>query len=136
MSQQFEEWLAYLAAQLPAPVEQAQAPDGSIFFTGGDPRQVIVRLTRSTVTVWEYAAGWEGPYTPVARPIRLGSVVWRRIPGERAITAAHALIDAARESRLSKFETCRHCERSTAPEFMHDDDVCQSCAAKHLGVVY
>ena len=104
--------------------------------TGGDPAEVIVRLTRSTVTVWEYAASWEGSDTLVVRPIRIGQVAWRRISGPSATSAVHALVEAARESRRSKFETCRHCEQSTPPEWMDEDGMCQSCAKKHLGVAY
>ena len=135
MSQHFEEWLAFIAANLPKPVEQEQALDGSTYFTGGHPAEVIVRLTRSTVSVWEYAVSWEGSHMPVVRPIRVGLVAWRRISGPRATSAVHALVEAARESRRSKFETCRYCERSTPPEWMDEDGVCQSCAKKNLGVV-
>jgi hypothetical protein len=136
MSAKFEEWLAFVGAQLPQPVSQEQAPDGSTFLTGGDPGEVNVRLTRSSVTVWEYAAEWEGPHTSVVKPIRVGSMVWRRIPESRAMMAVASLIEAARESRSTKFRVCQHCQRRIPPEFMHDDEVCQSCAEAHLGVVY
>jgi hypothetical protein len=136
VSPKFEEWLAFVGAHLPFPVSQEQAPDGSTFLTGGDPGEVIVRLTRSSVTVWEYAAEWEGPHTPVVKPIRVGSVMWRRLPETKAMAAVHSLIEAARESRLSKFAVCRYCDRRNPPESMHDEGVCQSCAEKHLGVVY
>ncbi|HET7617818.1 MAG TPA: hypothetical protein VFK20_04855 [Vicinamibacterales bacterium] len=132
----YEEWLAFVAAQLPAPVAREEALDGSIYFTGGDPAQIIVRLTRATLTVWEYAVVWEGPHTPVVRPIRAGSIAWRRLSNTHAFTAARALMDAAIESRLSKFGTCTHCGQRRPPESMHDDDVCQSCAQRDLGVVY
>jgi hypothetical protein len=134
--QQLEEWLAFIAAHLSAPVELQEASDGSTYFTGGDPAEVIVQLTRSRITVWEYAATWEGPHTPVVRPIRVGSVVWPRLSAPHSISAVHALIEGARQSRRSKFGTCRYCDRSHPPEFMHDDEVCQGCAVKHLGVVY
>jgi hypothetical protein len=136
MSQALEEWLAFLAAQLPEPVDQQQALDGSTYFTGGEPGEVIVRLTHSTIVVWEYAARWEGPRTLVPRPIRVGSVVWSRIPAPQAVAAVHALIDAARQSRHSRYSTCSYCERVIPPEHMHDDEVCMSCAQKHLGVTY
>ena len=136
MSQAFEEWLAFFAAQLPDPVEQQQALDGSIYFTGGDPGEVIVRLTTSNITVWEYAARWEGAHTLVPRPIRIGSVRWPRVPAQQAVAAVQALLDAARQSRRGKYATCSYCERITPPEHMHDDETCMSCASKHLGVVY
>jgi hypothetical protein len=134
--QNFEEWLAFITTHLTQPASSEVAPDGSTYLTGGDPGEVIVRLTRSTVTVWEYAVNWETPHSPMVRPIRVGSVVWRRIPNPSAISAVRSLIDAARESRLAKFSVCSHCERRKPPESMHDEDVCQSCAQRDLGIVY
>jgi hypothetical protein len=132
--QNFEEWLAFITTHLPQPVAQEIAPDGSTYFTGGEPVEVMVRLTRSTVTVWEYATAQGAPHSPAVEPIRIGSVVWRRIPNTHAISAVQSLIDAARVSRLSKFWLCSRCERRRPPELMHDDDVCQSCAERDLGV--
>jgi hypothetical protein len=132
----FEEWLAFLTARLPQPVSQDTAPDGSIYFTGGEPAEVIVRLTRSTLTVWEYAITWDTPESSAVTPIRAGSVAWRNIPYAGAVAAVRSLIDAARESRLAKYSLCSHCEARKPPESMHDDDVCQACARRDLGVVY
>jgi hypothetical protein len=137
--QNFEEWLAFLTARLPPPVSHDAAPDGSTYLTGGDPPEVIVRLTRSTVTVWEYAVTWETPDTPHAAtvtPVRAGSVAWRHIPYSGAVSAVRSLIDAARESRRAKFSVCAQCEQRKQPELMHDDEVCQSCAQRDRGVVY
>ena len=134
--QNFEEWLAYITTHLPPPVSQDIAPDGSTYFTGGEPGDVIVRLTRSTVTVWEYAVSLETPQAPAVEPLRVGSVVWRRIPTAHAMSAVQSLIDAARVSRRSKFPMCSQCERRSPPEWMHDDEVCQSCAQRDLGVAY
>lgn len=136
MSQAIEEWLAFFAAQLPDPVDQQQALDGSTYFTGGDPAEVVIRLTASSIIVWEYAAQWEGPRTLAPRPVRVGSVAWPRIPAAQAVAAVQALVEAARQSRRSKYAICSYCERVTPPEQMHDDDSCMSCAQKHLGVVY
>ncbi len=133
--QNFEEWLAFVTARLTAPVAQEVAPDGSTYLTGGEPGEVIVRLTRSTVTVWEYAVTWETPDSPTIAPIRAGSVVWRHIPNTSAILAVQSLIEAARQSRLGKFSVCSHCEQRKPPEWMHEDGVCQSCAGRELGPV-
>ena len=67
--------------------------------------------------------------------MRVGSVVWRRIPNPNAISAVRSLIDAARESRLAKFSICSQCDQRKPPELMLDDDVCHACAERHLGVV-
>lgn len=136
VTRNFEEWLAFVTAHLPGPVTHELVSDGSTLLTGGDPAQVIVRLTRSVVSVFEYAATWEGPHTAVVTPRRVGSVVWRRVPNAKAVAAVHALIDAARESRLARFRTCERCSQSTPPEHMHDDAMCQSCAEHELGIVH
>lgn len=133
------EWEALLAsvrAELPQPVEQESAADGSVVFVGGDPGEVVVRLTRSAATVSEYAVEWEGPHEAVVRPLRVGAVSWRRLTEVHALGIISSLVRAARELRLSKYRTCRFCERAVPPEWRHDEDVCQRCAEKHLGVAY
>lgn len=129
----FEEWLAFIATHLPEPVTEEQTDDGTTF-TGGDPGQVMIRLTGSTITVLEYAVVWNGPHTPVLSPRRIGTVAWRRARTHEMTTAVAALIEAARKARLAKFRVCERCERSTPPEWMHDDGVCQSCAQTNPGV--
>jgi hypothetical protein len=132
----WEELLASVKAALPQPIREETAPDGSLFITGGEPSEVVVRLTGSAVTVWEFAIEWEGPRTTVPRPIRFGSLQWNHMPAGRAMTLLSGFIGAARESRRSKYRQCRMCEETKPPEWMHEEDVCQSCAEKHLGVVY
>ena len=124
----YEELLALVEAHLDAPVARDHAPDGSLYLVGGDPPQVIVRVTSSTVTVFEYAVRVEAPHAPVVRPIRIGSVAWRRIPDTSGMKAISTLIAAARQSRLATFRICVWCDTPTPPECMRDDDTCQTCA--------
>ena len=49
--ERFEQLIAFVGAQLPTPVEEHQADDGSFIFSGGDPAEVIVQVTESTVLV-------------------------------------------------------------------------------------
>ncbi len=122
-----EQWLAFIATHLPQPVREDR--DGDLTtFTGGDPGQVVVRLSPSTITVLEYAVGWTASDTPVPAPRRIGTVVWRRARTPEMIRAVAALIGAAREARLAKFRICERCERSIPPEWMDDERICQSCA--------
>jgi len=132
----FEEWMAFIAAHLGTRTSHDLEPGGSVYLTGGDPPLVVVRLTRNIITVWEYAAAWNDADALVPAPIRIGAIAWRRLPPPAARSAIAALIDAARESRLSTFAVCRFCARRIAPEWLHEDDVCQDCATEHLGVVY
>jgi hypothetical protein len=137
VSQKLEEWQAFIAAHLSEPVEQEERADGATYFTGGNPAEVTVRLSRSSITVWEYALQWEGAYTQVVRPRLIGSVRWRRVSERAGMKAVQALIEAARESRQSKFRVCAYCGERLPPEWMDDDGgVCVSCAQRRSGAVH
>ena len=86
---------------------------------------VLVALVTSVV-VSEFAGVWETPFSFVARPRRVGIVKWRRLPENSLLAAISALIKGAREARLASFQVCRFCGQRTAPEWLHDDGVCQS----------
>lgn len=126
--ERFEQLIAYLSSQLPAPVDRQTLADDSIQFTAGDPPAVVALLTSSSVVVSEFAGVWETPFSFVARPRRVGLVKWRRMPENAVLAAISALIKGAREARLAAFQVCRYCGRRTAPEWLHDEGVCQSCA--------
>jgi len=134
--ERFEELIAFLASQLPAPVEQQTLADDSIQFTGGDPPMVVALLTRSSIVVSEFAGVWESPFSFVARPRRVGVVKWRRLPENALLAAVSALIKGAREARQAAFQICRFCGTRTAPEWLHDEGVCQSCADQQSGRVH
>jgi hypothetical protein len=133
--ERYEQVMAFLAANLPARVEQQEEKDGLVF-TAGDPPEVVVRLTQSHVIVSEYAAVWGTPFTLVARPRRVGVLNWKRLPETAFFNALSQLIRGAREVRLSRFRTCRHCGESSPPEWLHSDDVCHGCAERSLGFVH
>ena len=134
--ERYEQLIAFLDSNLPAPVERQEAADGSVQFTGGDPAQVVVSLTDTSVIVAEFAGVWESPFTFAARPKRVGLLKWRRLPETALFNALTALIKGAREARQSRFQACRYCGNSTAPEWMHDDGVCQACADQHSGAIH
>jgi len=134
--ERFEQLMAFLDSNLPAPVERQEAADGSVQFTGGEPAQVVVSLTDTSVIVAEFAGVWESPFTFVARPKRVGLLKWRRLPETSLFKALTALIKGARDARQSRFQMCRYCGNSTAPEWMHDDGVCQACANQHSGAIH
>lgn len=133
---QWETLVASLVHELPQPVKRETALDGATVFVGGDPGEVVVRLTDSSLTVSEFAVGWDGPQTPVTQPVELGRLQWQWLPGVEAMHVLRALIDAARHSRRSKYRQCRMCEQVNPPEWMDDEEVCHSCAERDVGVVY
>jgi hypothetical protein len=46
------------------------------------------------------------------------------------------IVEHARELRGEMLQVCRFCGQHNVPGHMHSDDVCQSCAERHLGVVH
>jgi hypothetical protein len=134
--QNLDEWMAFISTHLPEPVTQDHGPDGLIVFTGGDPGEVVVHLTESTVVVFEYCVRRDPLLAPRVAPRRIGAVRWRRAPNPEMIKAVAALIAAARESRLQKFRVCDNCELSKPPEHMHDERLCQACAAEQEAVTH
>jgi hypothetical protein len=133
---EWEGLLTSVVHGLPQPVEQETVRDGSVVLVGGDPGEVIVRLTRSAVSVSEYAVEWQGPHNPVVCPIAFGTLHWRRMPEVHALAALQTLLRAARESRRGKYRACGYCEKNIPPEALYNDQVCQECAQQHLGIVY
>src|SRR5579862_4205411 len=122
--ERYEQLIAFLGSNLPLPVDRQEDADGAIRFVGGDPPQVVVLLTESSVIVAAFAGEWETPLAFVARPRRVGIVKWRRLPENALLDAITALVKGAREARLASFETCRYCGQRVAPELLHDQGVC------------
>jgi hypothetical protein len=134
--ERFEQLIAFLGSQLPGPVAQQPGADGSLQFTGGDPAQVVAVLTRHSVIISEFAGVWETPFKFTAKPRRIGVVKWRRLPENALLAAITALIKGARDARLASFQTCQYCAQRTAPEWLHDEGVCQACADQHSGAIH
>jgi hypothetical protein len=134
--ERFEQLIAFLESQLPSPVERQEDADGSLHFIGGEPQEVIVALTETSVIVSEFSGVWETAFKFSARPRRVGVLKWRRLPETALFNALGALIKGAREARQSRFQTCQYCERNTPPEWMHDEQVCQACAEQHSGAIH
>lgn len=133
----YEEMLAFVLAQLDRPAEQPGSDDDGVLIIGGEPGDVVVRLTRFDVTVAEYSEHWEedGGEASV-EPIVIGSVTWSAISAEAAMRIVKGLIVAAREARLSKYRVCRICEQATPPEWIDAADICETCAEADYGTIH
>jgi len=128
LDERFEQLIAFLGSQLPAPVEQEAADEGALIFTGGAPAEVIVQLTRSSVVVLEFAGSWETPERFAVRPRHVGTIRWRRLPETALMNAISALIKGAKETRLQRYRHCSVCGRKSPPESLSgEDDVCVAC---------
>ena len=136
MSVRYEELIAFLASQLPAPVDQQAGPDDSLVFTGGEPAEVVVHLTSSSVTVFEFACHSDRPSSLVARPRRVGMLKWRRLPETILLNALGTLIKGARDMRLARYGTCGWCGIRKPPEMMVETDVCRDCFDQQGEVVH
>ena len=134
--ERYEQLIAFLGSNLPTPVDRQEDVDGSIRFTAGDPPEVVVVLTDSNVVVSQFSGVWESPFTFSAKPRRVGVVKWRRLPENALLSAIAALVKGAREARLASFVTCQYCGQRTAPEWLHDEGVCQACADQHSGAIH
>jgi hypothetical protein len=137
LDERFEQLIAFLGSQLPGPVDQEQADEGSLVFTGGTPPEVIVQLTKSNVTVLEYAGFWDAPERFIVKPRHVGTVKWRRLPETAMMNAVSALIKGAREIRLHRYRHCSVCDEKTPPEsLVGDDDVCTACTGQQGYLVH
>ena len=103
--ERYEQLIAFLDSNLPSPVDRQESADGSVQFTGGEPAEVVVSLTDTSVLVSEFAGVWESAFTFAARPRRVGVLKWRRLPETALFNALSVLIKGAREARLSRFQT-------------------------------
>jgi hypothetical protein len=134
--ERYEQLIAFLGSNLPTPVDRQEEVDGAIRFTGGNPPEVIVVLTHTSVVVSQFSGVWESPFTFSAKPCRVGVLKWRRLPESALLAAISALIKGAREERMATFQTCHYCGQRTAPEWLHDEGVCQACADQHSGAIH
>jgi hypothetical protein len=126
--ERFEQLIAFVGAQLPAPVEEHQTDDGSFIFSGGDPAEVIVQVTESTVLVAAFVSDGEERDPLRAEPHPVAELHWRLLPETAVMNALSALIKGAREARLATYRVCIDCGTKKAPEQMQTDEVCLECA--------
>ena len=128
--------LRKLRELLGASIREETQLDGTIVMVGGDPGEVIVRVGRSKVSIALFRVSWDGPHTPVVRPINFATLNWRRLPASTLKMTLHGLIIAVREVRTATYRRCERCGKTKPPEWMHDQQTCQSCAERYLGVVH
>jgi hypothetical protein len=131
-----DDLLEHVRRSLPSPVREEAGIDGSTILIGGDPGEVVVRVTASKVSVSVFRVHWDGPHTPRIGPRQLATLSCSRLPAVRTMMALHTLIIAASEVRRASYRKCERFGETKPPEWMHDRRTCQSCAERELGVVH
>jgi hypothetical protein len=124
-------------ASLPEPVSERQDGTGLLFISEAVP-EVALRLTDKGVDVLLYRRIWAEPDQLVDQHHLLTSVPWKGLPDqvEQAWALLETPVRAPQKQRASSYRTCQRCGKSTPPEFMHNEQLCMSCAALVLGVIY
>lgn len=101
---------------LPDPTSEETQLDGSLTFVGGDPGEVIVKVSGNQVSVAVFSIRWDGPHTPVVCPKQLGKLNWKRLPASRLMMTLHDLIESAQKIRRAKYGKCERCGETKPPE--------------------
>jgi hypothetical protein len=130
----YEEWHAFIAAHLPEPVSIEDGDGDEIWFTAGDPGEVIVRLRARAVSVFEFTIRAAGGRR-VVRPRLVGTLRPEGVDDSRAMAIVDSLIGAARERRIGSYQACTVCSRRQPPEAMRDR-YCPECADGVTGTVH
>lgn len=120
---------------LPEPVSEVDSLQGELL-VGGDPGEVVIQLDGNEIVVSIFAVHWNDPYTPEIVPEKFASIGCSEVTKSELTSKLSPLIEKARETRRARFRQCVRCSGVNPPEWMHGDSICQSCAERHLGVVY
>jgi len=117
-----EPWDALIRTMMPKPVA---LQDGLL--VGGDPGEVVVRITAREIAVAAFANVWDGQ-TP-----RVAPQGWKTFPLDAKPARVAQAIIKARARRLGTYRWCPECHEINPPEWMADS-TCQSCSEKHGAV--
>lgn len=120
---------------LPEPVSEVDSLQGELL-VGGDPGEVVVQFEGEEIVVSVFAVHWHGPHSPEIAPEKFASIGCSEVTKSELTSRLSPLIAKARETRRARFRQCKRCAELNPPEWMHGDSICQSCAERHLGVVY
>ena len=78
--ERYEQLIAFLSSNLTSPVDRQEHADGSIKFIAGEPADVVVLLTDTSVIVSEFSGVWETPFTFRGEAASSRLLKWRRLP--------------------------------------------------------
>ncbi len=115
------EQLRFLKEQ--AQIARLEAPDLRKEF-------IEVERVRDEVVIQVREIYWDAPHTPHSQ-----LVIFCKLPGHATEEQVADAVNAAL-SNPRFFGTCERCQRRLPKGWMHEEALCQSCAERHLGVVY
>ncbi len=113
-----KDWDQLARCMLPKPVTHQ---DGLII--GGEPGEVVVRISANEIAVAAYAAVWD------SQEPRLAPKAWKSFPMTAKPERVARAIIKARARRLGTYQWCPECGTVQPPVWM-SDGMCQGCAEK------
>ena len=121
-----------LAQLLPQPISSGKQ------MIAGDPPEVVAQVSDEGLLIAPYRAQWQGPHKLKVVVSDTDIVGWGDLAGttEQLQTYLSQKVEAAQKARKTTFKVCSLCDKSTPPEWMHDENACQSCASNIYGTVY
>lgn len=125
------EWLEVVYAA----VISGTAVDGTIILRDGDPVEVVVRIESHVVHIERPIIKWHG-HSPIERGVHVASIQLEGLSLTSLKQQLTRAVGAARKRRRATFRSCSRCGQQNPPEWMHDHELCQSCAQEFLNIVY
>lgn len=126
-------------AELPQLIEQLprerRESDPAFEPSIGYPNEVRAEVQRSGIAIYSCRPRWSGVAALEVDWQEEALIPWEQIEaaGDPEELVAQALREARRK-RIRSYRRCRSCRAIKAPEWMHDRDVCMSCATGEGGV--
>jgi len=115
-------WSAVIRTMLPAPVEDTEAG-----IVGGDPSEVVVRVTDEGIDVGVFRVEWN---------VQIPEVVvkdWKHLPLDAKPAAVSRAIQAARARRIRTYRWCTLCHEMNPPEWI-EGGTCYACMERNGAV--
>jgi len=124
-----------IKALLPTPISEENV-DADVRLIGGDPGEVVALVSEDEVIFSQFALEWDGPHTPVIRPLPIATIQWKNLLKPERQRFFTSLVELIVQRRRKLYRKCQYCKDLTPPEWLHNDQTCQGCAERHLGVVH
>ena len=97
-----------------------------------DEQGLVVILTPDAIELRLPTIEWLGPHTPVS-----SSQLWKRVNWNKSKKLnLSKLIASAWAAQKQTFGECQYCGKRQPCGWMFKQDVCDSCAEKHLGIIH